>query len=96
MGRAPPLLEWLARELGSEHPLAEPLGLWAPAHRPHQPGWAPGPRHFWASFFLCEMRPSCTKWANRAGFQNLCPQDQLHSALPEGLWCERPLVIHSV
>lgn len=96
VGRAPPLLEWLARELGSEHPLAEPVGLWAPAHHPHHPGWAPGPCHFWASFFLCEMRPSCTKWANRAGFQNSCPQDQPHLALPEGLWCERPLVTHSV
>lgn len=96
VGRAPPLLEWPAGELGSEPPLAEPVGPWAPAHCPHHPGWAPGPRHLWDSFFLCEMRPSCTKWANGAGFQNLCLQDQPHVALPEGLRCEGTLVTHSV
>ena len=42
------------------------------------------------------MRPSCTKWANGAGFQNLCLQDQPHVALPEGLRCEGTLVTHSV
>lgn len=52
---------------------AEPVGLQALAHRPQHPGWAAGPRHLWASFSLCEMRPSCTKQAHRAGFQNSRP-----------------------
>ena len=93
-GKGPSLVGVAGRGAELRTSPAEPVGLRAPAHRPHPPGWAAGPHHLWASFFLCEMRPSCAKRAHRARFQNPCPQDQPHAALPAGVRSERPSVTH--